>query len=609
MNSDDPRYVITVLSADSRLVTAERVANLTGLGAGTSVTGELGDVQQLLDNTHNRIRVSANGSMPVEIEISIPGDIGGGNPAARLTSLANALEAKIQAAGAGTPALAGMDVDGSNDQLTFTSDVDGEKSTVRVLPGLRNDASSRLQLGSNGGVERDAVAGIRPAQAPAHSELHSGNLGAVQLTGPDLPDVTAHLFNISIDGYGPDLVDVGTTAATGNTAARLGELAGFIETAVRALKPNNPAYADFTCRVSPPPAPRQLILASGGRGPDSSVAVTVSGNNDIAGPLRLLDGVDGANLQRASAVTLQAGNEESFTTAEAYGIFIGSQANREGIYALDSVDLFNIMCLPGVSDSGILMDAETYCRERRAFLIVDAPENASTPAEMRAVISGTDLPKSNHAAVYYPWIRIADPLNGGRPRAAPPSGTVAGLYARTDGSRGVWKAPAGIEATLVGVQGTSYRLTDNENGTLNPLGVNCLRVFPVTGAVCWGARTIRGADQLADEYKYIPVRRLALFIEETLFRGTHWVVFEPNDEPLWAQIRLNIGAFMHDLFRQGAFQGTTPRDAYLVKCDSETTTQNDINQGIVNILVGFAPLKPAEFVIIRIQQLAGQIQA
>ena len=123
----------------------------------------------------------------------------------------------------------------------------------------------------------------------------------------------------------------------------------------------------------------------------------------------------------------------------------------------------------------------------------------------------------------------------------------------------------------------------------------------------WGARTLQGDDRLAAEWKYIPVRRLALFIEESLYRGTQWVVFEPNDEPLWAQIRLNVGAFMHNLFRQGAFQGTTPREAYFVKCDKETTTQNDINLGIVNILVGFAPLKPAEFVIIKIQQMAGQI--
>jgi phage tail sheath protein FI len=173
----------------------------------------------------------------------------------------------------------------------------------------------------------------------------------------------------------------------------------------------------------------------------------------------------------------------------------------------------------------------------------------------------------------------------------------------------VWKAPAGLDAGLNGIQGLSVSLTDAENGQLNPLGINCLRTFPAAGSVVWGSRTLRGADQLADEYKYVPVRRLALFIEESLYRGTKWVVFEPNDEPLWAQIRLNVGAFMQNLFRQGAFQGQTPREAYFVRCDKTTTTQNDINQGVVNILVGFAPLKPAEFVIISLQQMAGQIQA
>jgi phage tail sheath protein FI len=180
--------------------------------------------------------------------------------------------------------------------------------------------------------------------------------------------------------------------------------------------------------------------------------------------------------------------------------------------------------------------------------------------------------------------------------------------ARTDTQRGVWKAPAGLDASLNATQGLQANLNDAENGTLNPLGINCLRFFGDSGRVVWGARTLRGADQLADDYKYVPVRRLALYIEESLYRGTQWVVFEPNDEPLWAQIRLNVGAFMHGLFRQGAFMGQTPKDAYFVKCDKETTPQDQVNLGIVNIIVGFAPLKPAEFVVIQIQQMAGQIE-
>ena len=152
-------------------------------------------------------------------------------------------------------------------------------------------------------------------------------------------------------------------------------------------------------------------------------------------------------------------------------------------------------------------------------------------------------------------------------------------------------------------------MSDAENGHLNQGGINCLRTLPVHGQVLWGSRTLHGDNDRGSEWKYVPVRRMALFLEESLYRGTQWVVFEPNDEPLWAQIRLNVGAFMQNLFRQGAFQGRSPREAYFVKCDRETTTRNDINRGIVNILVGFAPLRPAEFVVIKIQQMVGQVEA
>jgi phage tail sheath protein FI len=216
--------------------------------------------------------------------------------------------------------------------------------------------------------------------------------------------------------------------------------------------------------------------------------------------------------------------------------------------------------------------------------------------------------RHRNAAVFFPRLEVPDALSENRPRNVGPSGTLAGVFARTDAARGVWKAPAGTEADLRGAR-PAVKLTDEENGSLNPLGINALRTFPIFGNVSWGARTLDGADAAASEWKYIPVRRTALYIEESLYQGLKWVVFEPNDEPLWAQIRLNVGAFMQNLFRQGAFQGKTPQEAYFVKCDKETTTQNDINLGIVNIVVGFAPLKPAEFVVIKIQQMAGQVQA
>jgi len=184
---------------------------------------------------------------------------------------------------------------------------------------------------------------------------------------------------------------------------------------------------------------------------------------------------------------------------------------------------------------------------------------------------------------------------------------MAGVYSTTDSNRNVWKAPAGTEATLSGVQKLVYTMTDAENGELNPLGLNCLRSFPIYGFVSWGARTLAGADAMASEWKYVPVRRFALFLEESLYRGLQWVVFEPNADPLWAAIRLNVNAFMQTLYRQSAFQGTTPAAAYFVRCDSTTTTQADIDAGVVNVIVGFAPLKPAEFVVLQIQQIAGQL--
>jgi hypothetical protein len=247
------------------------------------------------------------------------------------------------------------------------------------------------------------------------------------------------------------------------------------------------------------------------------------------------------------------------------------------------------------------------------MLIVDPPKAwGASPGtgsgEGQSTLDNLGLtgPNARNAALYYPRVVTPDSLD--QTDTFVPCGLVAGVMAATDAQRGVWKAPAGLDATLSGITKLADKLTNEENGILNQLGINCLRNFPVYGNVVWGARTLRGADQVADEYKYVPVRRLALYIEESLFRGTQWVVFEPNDEPLWAQIRLNVGAFMHNLFVKGAFQGQTPAAAYFVKCDKDTTTQNDIDLGIVNIRVGFAPLKPAEFVVLQIQQIAGNIQ-
>ncbi len=280
---------------------------------------------------------------------------------------------------------------------------------------------------------------------------------------------------------------------------------------------------------------------------------------------------------------------------------------KGGVNHLDRVDLFNLLCVPGEADPTTLSSLEGYCRTHRALLIADCAESAKYADLENGPNPSLTGDNAINAALYFPWINAPDPLQENRQRAFPPSGFVAGIYAKTDVNRGVWKAPAGIEASLTGVSGVTQTLTDMENGVLNLKAINCIRNFSVYGTVVWGARTLQGNQERGSEWKYCPVRRTALFLEESLYRGMKWVVFEPNDEPLWAQIRMNAGAFMQGLFRKGAFQGSTPRDAYFVKCDKETTTQDDINQGIVNIVVGFAPLKPAEFVIIKLQQIAGQI--
>jgi len=276
------------------------------------------------------------------------------------------------------------------------------------------------------------------------------------------------------------------------------------------------------------------------------------------------------------------------------------------------VDLFNLLILPknaadtGNDRSALWGPASVFCEQRRAFLLIDPQTSIDTVdkavQEIKTLRIGT---VTDHSAAYWPRVNVNP---DGSPRFIDASGSIAGIMSRIDGSRGVWKAPAGLEADVRGILGVAVKMSDPENGRINPEALNAIRVFP-NGIVSWGARTMAGFDNSGnDDFKYVPVRRVELFIEESLVRGLRFAVFEPNDEPLWAQLRLAVGGFMNNLFRQGAFQGATATQAYFVKVDSETTTQNDINLGIVNVVVGFAPLKPAEFVVITIKQLAGQIQ-
>lgn len=277
---------------------------------------------------------------------------------------------------------------------------------------------------------------------------------------------------------------------------------------------------------------------------------------------------------------------------------------------LDKVQIFNMLLTPGVSDNAVLSAALAFAERKLAFAIVDPPEMAA--ADGSGTLPPIDsllplIPRSQNGAIYFPYLLSTDPVTS-TTISVPPSGYVAGVYARTDTRRGVWKAPAGLETTILNTVGPAPTglMTDPRHGVLNLESVNVLRNFTGIGTVVFGARTLVADNDAYAQSKYVSVRRMTLFLEQTLLANLRWVVFEPNDEPLWIAIRTTIENFLLSLFNQGALQGSTPSQAFQVKCDATTTTADNQQNGVVNIVVAFAPLKPAEFVVIKIAQLAGQ---
>ena len=463
-----------------------------------------------------------------------------------------------------------------------------------------NEASAMLHLALNGAPAA--------TDRPAMTGTISGQLVNPPNADVAIVDVTVTAGNTVTFTSGAITVPFSTLPAT----ATWDQARGLLEAALQGVDPTATAsrfLREASVQVVEPVAgqPHLRVLLSRSEvllDPDLKVEFDIP-----AGDTVLLDvAAASANAQQLSL----AGGVDGTPPRPVH--LIGSRAARTGLFALEEADLFNLLCIPRAAElddapmDSVVSAATAYCEERRSFMLVDIPADVVSLDDMQTFIAAHDTLRHRNLAIYWPRPQISDPLRDGRLRSMPASGTVAGLYARTDVERGVWKAPAGTEAALRGVSTLDFLATDAQNGVLNPIGVNVLRTFPVYGTICWGSRTLDGADVRASQWKYVPVRRTALYLEESLFRGLKWVVFEPNDEPLWAQIRLNVGAFMQALFRKGAFQGKSSREAYLVKCDSETTTQTDIDLGVVNIVVGFAPLKPAEFVILQIQQLAGKIE-
>ncbi len=475
-----------------------------------------------------------------------------------------------------------------------------DPANARFVETIVNDGSQRVRVAA----DPAATAAMRPA---ANGTVSGDLAGLLQAN-----------FN-TLGGGQTLLLAVGPAAATATLTwdssvagsedvQTLSQLRGRLEAAIRAADAGNPTFA--AARVTLENSRLRILTGRGGAAYDPAEQITITGGTAAA-----LDFAAGNQVVSAQQYELTGGNDGTAPDAAA---LIGSNALEPptGMFALDNVDLFNILCLPRAAElpapnrNAVYSNAISYCEDRRAMVIVDLPPGTDTLTDMTDLMSELEQAgfRSKNAAIYYPRVRLPDPTDDFRLRTIGSSGTVAGIYARTDTARGVWKAPAGIETGLEGISALEAQVNDGQNGVLNPLGINALRTFPVYGTIVWGSRTLAGADALASEWAYIPVRRLALMLEESLFRGTQWVVFEPNDEPTWANIRLNIGSFMNGLFKQGAFQGASPKDAYYVKCDNETTTQNDIDAGVVNIEVGFAPLKPAEFVVIRFRQIVGQVE-
>ena len=448
--------------------------------------------------------------------------------------------------------------------------------------------------------------------------VHYG--GLEKPTVPSAPKLN-FLINIDYDGY--RLIELP------NTITDLASVRDAINAAVTALSPEKAstppeAFTEFECSIETVGSQERLVLRSGTNAPaqpaneNSSVRIQNASSNNAAVSLKLGEGNGGlsedarAVRRPANADAIQIGDAAVAAPVTARtpgndGTF-GKVAETELAAAfnlLDDKTDFSLLAVPGWGSPAMVDEGMNYCQNRTlqdVFYIGDMSEDDNEPSEAEDFRTSLTSPNS-YGAVYFPWLRALDPSGQSpEPILLPPSGYIAGLYARIDNKRGVWKAPAGTEATLGGARGLAVSLTDTQQGNLNRRNVNVIRRFPVAGIVSWGARTITSDP----EWKYVPVRRMAIFLRVSIYNGIQWAVFEPNDEDLWAALRLNVGAFMTTLFRQGAFQGSSPSQAFFVKVDSETTTQADINLGVVNMLVGFAPLKPAEFVVVRISQKAGQ---
>ncbi|GAA3688976.1 hypothetical protein GCM10023081_27920 [Arthrobacter ginkgonis] len=649
MNPADARYVEMVVNAKSALIRVENLAAAPGATktGGASIGGiflrtadahALADVRSVIDPTHNSFRISVNGRPPVTAVVDLDG-LDDTNPHKHIeTAILNAyLEQGSLPAGTLTvvttkPAAAA--------DLGQVLEVRSTEGAVVITSAATNDLAGMLMLGSpNGGVEFDAYSRLRPAPSGVISRLGStanrptsawlDRLFAlavlprnkvnrlVSLVDPGSSS-SPYTGGIKIDGTGGDPIAHATLVAPLPTTA-LGSLE-FLRAGLDAISAGIEAAVNRTTpgRWTAQRQGVRLVLR-----PATDLAAVASLDVEVKTEPTDLGAADGY-LDRGTSDNLAA---YTLGTAAVGGLQSGNLAGLDGTKPLpadyqaafsaieSNIEIFNLMVLPravGQSDAdrkAIWGAASAFCAAQRAILFVDPPSTWTTielaDKGASAIKTGVD---TRNAVIFWPRVVVPSPLTSAGV-TVDPSGTMAGLYARTDTRFGTWKAPAGLEATLTGVLRVEVPMSDAENGRINPKALNAIRVFP-SGITSWGARTMVGANDTGNvDDKYINVRRTMLFIENSLYQGLRFAVFRSNAEPLWASIRLAAGSFMNGLMLQGAFASTTKSKAYYVLCDSTTTTPDDINLGIVNVLVGFAPNKPAEFVHLIVTQLAGQVEA
>lgn len=627
MNSNVGNFADSVINGGSALITVA-ANSLTAPFNGVSMAGLIlrsaqadasDDLEAIVTDTSNRLTIKVGDNPAVPVALTPVADIPSNDTLANISAAwqqnindalnSNTVNATVTVTISGSAV--GSQGTGSNRLVRIES----ANGRVVVSPGVSNDCTVGLQLGlGQGGIEGSDYGDARPApsgfvarmgtRADLFEEFRRfAGTNRDQLTQIDMTDDSADSPHGPIAlslGAAVPMFDNGTSSTLANAMLVLDTVAGLIP-------------AGTSGRWSADRHGLRLALLPEYGNDDTGLGATLTSVAFQLETNAFTNSVDNTKAYKLGRIGGQAGPSPYQGPAPVAGSNGNPATSAEytGAYSVlgRDVDLFNLLLLPRNSgqsnaDRQLLWGpASSFCEKKRSFLLVDPDDDWDDITKAEQGVNKIRIGvATRNSACFWP------PLDVGGGNYVDPCGAIAGVMARTDGNRGVWKAPAGLEATVRGVTGVKHRMTDPENGVINPKALNAIRLFPA-GVVSWGARTLVGFNGSGNvDDKYIPVRRTMLFIEESLYRGLRFAVFEPNDEPLWAQIRLAAGSFMNGLFRQGAFAGAKSTDAYFVQCDSSTTTANDINLGIVNVIVGFAPLKPAEFVVLTVKQIAGQVQ-